>query len=119
MPFKNRRKRGRKSKFVTKRGLPFQLMKYAETKYITFGNTDLTLPNPASLFINNIQLANIREGSGLNERIGQQIQLTGIHIKIIYQAVNANDVRFLRVGVWTPRIVDDTADPFTDMVIQN
>ena len=32
MPYKSRRNR-RKSKYVTKRGLPFQLMKYAETKY--------------------------------------------------------------------------------------
>ncbi len=118
MPFKKRRK-GRKSKFVTKRGLPFQLMKYAETKYLTFSDTDVVLANPASLFVNNINITNIREGTGLNERVGQMIQVTGFHIKIIFKAVNANDLRFLRVGVWLPRIPDDTTAPFTNMVIQN
>ncbi len=114
MPSKSRRNR-RKSKYVTKRGLPFQLMKYAETKYIVFADSDVSLPNPSST-LSNINLVNIREGTGLNERVGQQIQITGVHIKIIFKGANSNDLRFFRAMLWTPRISDDSSPPVLDMV---
>jgi len=91
-------------------------MKYAETKYIVFAGSDVVLLNPPSVGVNNINCCDIREGSGLNERIGQQIQLTGIHIKIIFKGQNSNDLRWLRAMLYSPRIEDDTGSPVLDMV---
>ncbi len=118
MPFRSSRGRGRKSKFVTKRGLPFQMMKYVETKNTVVELIDSLADNPSVLSVNNISLVNIREGAGQFERIGSMIQVTGIHVKIIFKGVNNNDLRFLRVGLWTPRIPDATNQPFTNMVDQ-
>ncbi len=112
----HRRRRKRKSKFVTKRGLPFQLMKYAESKFLTFSLADFLLTSPATSGLNLRSLVNIREGPGINERIGRQIQLTGIYVKIIYNAVNDNNTRWMRVTLSQPRLPDVIEQPTVGMV---
>ncbi len=102
MPFK-RRRRGRKSKFVTKRGLPFQLMKFAETKYFTDSIFGLSLPTPADSSSNRL-INLIRIGTFENERIGQKIQVSGYYIRMTFEAVNTNSMRFMRV-VCTPLVL--------------
>ena len=114
MPHKRRRK-GRKSKFVTKRGFPFQLMKYAESKQIEFTLTDNLLPNPSMIGLGFRSMVNIREGTDLLERVGREIQITGIYIKMIYQAENDNSVRWLRATLFSPRDMSNTDEPAFDM----
>ena len=72
----NRRRKGRKTKFVTKRGFPFQLMKYAEQKFSTIAvfNAVLTRPSDST---NRKHLTNIRQGTNQGERVGNMIQTTG------------------------------------------
>jgi len=118
MPFKRSRGRGRKSKFVTKRGLPFQMMKYVETKNTVIELLNSLADNPPVLGVNNVSLVNIREGAGQFERIGSMIQVTGIHVKIIFEGVNSNALRFLRVGLWSPRDAQTTIGPWDNMVDQ-
>ncbi len=118
MPARRRHNGGRKSKFVTKRGLPFQMMKYVETKNRLLSALNRNADNPSISGLNNLSLVDIREGSADNERIGSLIQVTGIHVKIIFQGVNSNDLRYLRVGLWSPRIPDATTQPFDNMVDQ-
>jgi len=73
-----RRRRGRKSKFVTKRGLPFQLMKYAETKFNDLGVVDVAVPSTAVIGGLFQSLTLTETGVGQKQRIGNMIQVTGI-----------------------------------------
>ncbi len=94
------------------------MMKYVETKHRVVEGLDRLADNPSILALNNISLVEIREGVADNERIGSMIQVTGIHVKIIFQGVNSNDLRYLRVGLWSPRIPDATSQPYDNMVDQ-
>ncbi len=94
------------------------MMKYVETKNTRLETLNTDGTNPASLGINNVSLVSIREGTGQFERIGSMVQITGIHVKIIFNGVNNNDLRFLRVGLWSPRIADANSQPFDNMVDQ-
>lgn len=114
MPHRRRRMK-RKTKFVTKRGLPFQLMKYVETKYDVEAQNNLLLENP-SVSANRSHLTNIRQGIGEVERIGNMVQITGVHVNIIFEAVNPNSMRFLRVVLYTPRSAVVDGDPVINMV---
>ncbi len=102
MPAKRRRNGGRKSKFVTKRGLPFQLMKYAETKYHTIGSSNITLTVPPSGDSVN-PLYVIRRGSAEIERTGNEISISGVYIRIIAESALVGSAQYLRAVLYTPR----------------
>jgi len=115
---RKRRRRGRKSKFVTKRAFPFMMMKLAETKYLTFAISNVNLPINPSEGITTRSLINIIEGNGLNQRIGQMIQLTGIYVRAVYKAIDSDDTYTFRIGMHTPRIPGDVQLPFNNQVVQ-
>lgn len=105
-----RRRKRRKGKFVTKRGLPFQLMKYVEQKFIRLSIQDLALNVPATS-AELIHLTEIRTGTQQFERVGHMIQVTGVYGKVTFSALSSTKIRFLRLIVYTPRIVDNTLPP--------
>ncbi len=118
MPFKRQRKRGRKSKFVTKRGLPFQMMKYVETKFQTITETAVALtsglpsigPQFASLTLFN-------QGVDQFERIGNMVQVTGIYIRMIHSSILDGNNQWVRVTLTTPRDVNGGEQPISGMTI--
>ncbi len=83
MPRRFRRKR--KTKFVTKRALPFLLMKQAEPKFQEQDATVLVTPGaPLTL-----DLTFISQGDGQGQRIGHSIQATGVFYRFVL-GVTAN-----------------------------
>jgi len=110
MPFKRNRNGGRKSKYVTKRGLPFQMMKYAETKYHTLDQGPLTLPVPPS-GTNVIRLDDIRRGAAENERVGNEVQVTGVYIRLIYEAALTGTSQYMRAILYSPRLISAVNPP--------
>ncbi len=115
MPHK-RRRRGRKSKFVTKRGLPFQLMKYAETKFTDVGALDITLTNPAVIGPQFLAINALLQGVQQGQRIGNMVQITGVYIRFIFETILTGENQWVRIMLSTPRDPTSTAFPFTGMV---
>lgn len=114
MPRK-RRRNGRKSKFVTKRSLPFQMMKYVEQKFIVLAIADLLLPVPATT-ANLIHLTAITQGNDQFSRDGNMIQVTGIYAKVTFTAVSSAKIRFFRLIIYSPRIANDINSPVSRVV---
>ncbi len=111
-----RRRNGRRSKFVTKRGLPFQLMKYAETKYNDHTIFDQNLLT-AVVGTNQLQsLVTIGGGTSVNSRIGHQIQVSGFYGRLIIDAALTGASQFVRVCVCSPRVTDNATAPIGNMV---
>lgn len=116
MPNK-RRRNGRKSKFVTKRGFPFQLMKYAEGKRNTVGFAGFAIPDPPLFSTNVVNLVdNIASGPDNGDRVGNTIQVSGVYVSYTCEAILTSSAQFCRVIMWTPRIADSTELPATNMV---
>jgi len=116
MPHK-RRRNGRKSKFVTKRGFPFQLMKYAEGKRNTVGFDEFDIPSPAVFATNVVSLVdNIAGGSDNGDREGNIIQVSGVYVSYTCESILTDAAQFCRVIMWTPRIADSTELPAPNMV---
>ncbi len=114
-----RRRRGRKTKFVTKRGLPFQLMKYVETNFRTFGTGSefavKSAGNPGELFI---AITDIPVGTERFERIGNMVQARGFFMRIIFESALAGAGQYIRIAMTSPRDIGDTIPPIADMVTQ-
>lgn len=110
-----RRHRGRKSKFVTKRGLPFQLMKFAETKFID-DTADLNIPSPATFLTNVIELTAIGGGTNQSQRAGNAIQMSGLYISYLMASNDTGNPQFGRVIVYTPRASGSTTLPVDDFL---
>jgi len=111
-----RRRNGRKSKFVTKRGLPFQLMKYAETKYNDEGVLDRLLTNPATLGVQFESIVSIGTGNTVNTRVGNIIQVSGFYGRCIYESTLTGQMQYIRICIVTPRDVNNANVPIVDMV---
>lgn len=105
-----RRMRRRKSKFVTKRGLPFQLMKYAEVKKHDeiFIQEDLTVIATTG---NHRQLLDINQGLDIQNRIGNMVQCTGFYIRVMFESVLTGSMQWIRIAVTTPRDTNNTSSP--------
>jgi len=110
------RRRTRKSKFVTKRGLPFLLTKYSEAKQLNFTYTDLAVPEPAIALSNVIDLTEISQGDSRSERIGNMIQVTGLYVSYTIESSDISNPQFFRLIVYSPRKVDTTLLPADNMV---
>ncbi len=112
---RRRRRSGRKSKFVTKRGLPFQLMKYQETKFESFFETAITLQTaiPATQVID---MSSIFQNVQANGRVGNQINVSGFYCTVIHEAALTGQMQWIRVVVVTPRITTFLGKPIVDMI---
>ncbi len=107
-----RRFRRKKSKFVTRRALPFLIQRQAEAKYRT-GNIvglDMTAPLPEENEITAM-------GTGVNrsDRNGNQIQVTGVYARGFFSpnhddTIPTNSAYMGRVVLYTPRNVTDVLD---------
>ncbi len=98
MPKRFRRKR--KSKFITKRALPFLLMKNAEPKFHELDFTDLVAPGTPT----NLDLTFIAQGDSQNERIGQSIQATGVYFRaVLGVTANVDGPIYVRYILYTKR----------------
>lgn len=108
----NRRRRMKKSKFVTKRGLPFQLMKFAEAKFV-LKSLSLTMASPPTFANQTLKLTEIASGTNQAERVGNEIQLSGVFLNYDMQSAIASARG--RIILYSPRQVTSTALPATDM----
>ncbi len=109
MPRRSRRN-GRKSKFVTKRSLPFQLMKYAETKQFTTTFDPLTLTTSGTSF----DLSELEQGPSVFERIGNECQLRSVYCRFTITknaAETMSNASFARFILYTPRLANDSTVP--------
>lgn len=102
MPRRTRRRR--KSKYVTRRALPFLLARKAEKKYEDKSFDDELV---ASLPIEH-DMTTIPTGTGVNERVGNVIQVTGIFGKFLFSnslddTTPTNKAYYGRVICWMPR----------------
>lgn len=117
MPFKRRMRR--KSKFVTKRSLPFQLMKFAETKIDSFTNTNKILVANPPTFVDNVELMySIARGTGADDRIGNIVQASGYYIRCTFAANgtgNQNVMQYFRIIVYQHKIPASTDIPAVGM----
>ncbi len=107
-----RRSRRKKSKYVTRRALPFLIQRQAEPKYIHESITGLdfiaTLPEEKDMTAMTI-------GGGRENRIGNQIQVTGIYARGFFtpshDATNPTDNAYMaRVVLYTPRDQSEILD---------
>ncbi len=99
--------RKRKTKFVTRRALPFLLNKHAEPRYIDDPNGGSNIP------INDIlphdsELTLISTGGNVNSREGNEIRVSGFYLSLtcrpdITGVTATNNVRYLRVVLYTKR----------------
>lgn len=103
------RRRSRKSQYVTKRSLPFQLMKYAETKQITqtLRNFLPILPGDTTQVF---ELTDILQGDETNERTGNEIQLRSFYARFWCNAVSSSGV-FARFILYSPRLANSNTPP--------
>lgn len=110
MPYKSRRNR-RKSKYVTKRGLPFQLMKYAETKYNDLLVTNQLIAQPPDgTTVKDLTV--IAGGSSNTSRVGTDIQISGVYIKLIITGPSAPGiVTFFRAILYSDRDINTANAP--------
>ncbi len=114
----NRRRHGRKSKFVTKRGLPFQMMKYAEQKFNTITETDVAITSGVpAIGAQFVSLVGLTQGDEQDNRQGNMIQLTGIYIRMIHQSLLDGGNQWVRVTLTTPRDVNSSQPPISGMTI--
>jgi len=103
MPSRRSRKHGRKTKFVTKRGLPFQLMKFAESKFHDKTATNFLLLSPAD-YINNVFVAtDISRGTGSTSRVGNIVQVSGYYMRMTYESVQQVQAEYMRLIIYTPK----------------
>jgi len=110
-----RRRRGRKTKFVTKRGLPFQMMKYVETKFKTISVFNQVLSDTASLN-QFFSLSSIDGGSDQEQRVGNMAQCSGFFIRLVYEAQLTGQMQYIRVIVYTPRFTGQAVPAIDDMI---
>ncbi len=104
MPRRFRRKR--KSKFVTKRALPFLLAKNAEAKYFDdpLGGAGILITDNAP---HDSELTLISTGGNVSSREGNEIQITGFYMSFTCAphvlAVADNDIHYIRVVLYSKR----------------
>lgn len=107
-----RRSRKRKSKYVTKRGLPYQLQKHAEKKFFEHEFASAVFSNPPSYSTSVFEMTQISQGTGNKARIGNEVQMTGLFYKFAIKSKATNSSWF-RIVMYTPRIIGDVSLPCT------
>jgi len=111
MPHKRRHRGKRKSKFVTRRALPFLMMKQAEAKR----NTLTFLDNVLASSINIEQdFSIIGQGTGANQRVGNEIQATGFVGNYTFSldpGIPETRPTYARILLWMPRGDSNVVSP--------
>ncbi len=107
-----RRRRKKKSKFVTRRALPFLLMKQAEAKRKSLSILDAVISVSTSV---ELDMSVISRGDATGERIGNEVQITGFIGQFTF-SVDAEGIpetrpRYARVILWMPRGDSEVAPP--------
>ncbi len=109
MPKRFRRK---KSKYVTRRALPFLIQRQAEAKYVheSISGLDFIASLPEEKDMTAITI-----GGGRENRIGNQIQVTGIYARGFFSpshdATNPTSSAYMaRVVLYTPRDQSEVLD---------
>ncbi len=107
-----RRSRHKKSKYVTRRALPFLIQRQAEPKYNQ--STVAGLDFFASLPEEN-DLTSITTGTGRGDRIGNQIQVTGVYARGFFSPSHGGETPtdnayMARVILYTPREQSEVFD---------
>jgi len=92
-------------------------MKFAETKYITTADAGLALPFPAS-GSSVIPLVDIRQGTDIDERVGNEVQVSGVYIRIIYEAALTGTTQWMRALLYSPRVPGSVLPVVSNMVDQ-
>ncbi len=105
------RQRKRKSKYLTKRGLPFALMKQVETKSNSVEDADVSMVSGLPIDINLTQIAG---GDTVNQRVGNEIKVSSVFFKCgfsnsIDATLPTNKAYFGRVMLWSPRDITASA----------
>lgn len=98
-----RRRRKRKSKFVTRRALPFLLMKTAEAHRKTLSIIDNVIANSIDI---EFDMSVISQGDGVAQRNGNEIQATGFVGKFTFSidpSIPETRPSYARVILWMPR----------------
>ncbi len=104
-------RRRRRTKFVTKRALPFLLSKNAEAKRRNLSVTDHVLSDTTALNFDYTQFA---QGVGVANRIGNEVKVTGFIAKLTFSVVPGDlpqRPRYARVLLWQPRGDVDVLPP--------
>lgn len=113
-----RRKMPGRSKFVTKRSLPFLLSKISEAKQININFTNVLVKSPAVAATNQKSLTLIDQGDGKANREGNMIQVTGYYISATINSNATSVSQYCRVIVYTPRKIGTTLLPSDTMTTQ-
>ena len=103
MPRFRRRSKRRKSKFVTRRALPFLLMKTAESKRKTLSIIDNVIANSIDI---EFDISVIAQGDAVDQRIGNEIQATGFVGNFTFSvdpSIPETRPAYARVILWMPR----------------
>lgn len=119
MSFRRRsNKRRRTSKFVTRRQFPVMLMNLAEPKYIDIESVYTPI---FDIVPEQLDFTTFSEGTGVSQRVGREIQVTGFYGQILAKASTTgefvtNEPSFVRVVLYYPKDVTEPA--MTDMPAQ-
>ncbi len=108
---KRRMSRKRKSKFVTRRALPFLLMRTAEAKRQGDDVLDAILDvlNPVDF-----DLSILASGTTVGQRVGNSVQVTGFIGNFTFSidnTINETQPRYARIILWMPRGDSNVAPP--------
>ncbi len=108
------RRHNKKSKYVTKRGLPFMMMRMAEAKHV---NQEVQNEPINSGLIVTDNLTAIGRGDTAGTRIGNEVQVTGLYCTGFFSPSHddtfpTSSAYMGRVVLYTPRQeIDATLDP--------
>lgn len=111
MARKSRMRRRRKSKFVTRRALPFLLMKQAEAKRDNDSVSDEVLSVSTPI---DFDMSLINQGDAVNTRTGQEVQLTGFIGNFTFSidsTITETSPKYARIILWMPRGDSNVAPP--------
>jgi len=103
MPRRMRRRHRRKTKFVTRRALPFLLMKQAEAKRQGDSVSDETLSVSTPV---DFDLSVIAQGNAVGQRIGNSVQATGFIGNFTFSVdtvIAETSPKYARILLWMPR----------------
>ncbi len=105
-------RRNKRSKFVTKRGLPFLLMKTAETKHHTQVAADVSLVSSLPI---ELDMTDVDQGDSVSQKIGQELQISSVFFKCGFSnslddTSPTNKAYYGRVILYTPRDPLDLID---------
>lgn len=108
-------RRTKKSKYLTKRGLPYALMKTVETKYQSQNEGGFLITVPPTFSNNSWQLYDINPGLLFNNRVGNEIQTRSFFCRIFAKSVDGATQVWCRALLYSPRDASATSVPINSL----